>query len=292
MKELHLSSRLMEKPHIKDRVKEAVKCLAMNRVNIMTDSFEPESLEFVCPKIKAAQPYYINGHPSTLYALAIHAKGKGENLMGAIKVFGSTGEVLNDKKREMIEKVFGCKVFDCYGNAEFGVIAHEPAQGKVEEDSMNNTEQIILDFIVWPETLDTDAEDKEIVLTGLANDAMPLIRYRMGDMGEVKKRSDGFYLRKIQGRTHDLVKIAGKHYPTHYIQDLLDRIDGIDEFQLEKREGRVLLLLLVLSETADRDEVSRQVKHIWNDHIEVEFSEFSDLKRVGWRDKFRYMVAG
>ncbi|MEE9615121.1 MAG: phenylacetate--CoA ligase family protein [Thermodesulfobacteriota bacterium] len=291
MKELHLSSRLMETPPLKDRVKEAVKCLAMNRVNVLTDSFEPDSLQRVCRKIKAARPYYLTGHPSTLYALALHARERGESLAGTIKVFGSSGEVLNRKKRGTIEEVFGCKVFDCYGSAEFGVVAHELARENVKKNGAAETEQKILDFIVWPETLDTDTGDKEIVLTGLTNDAMPLIRYRTGDMGEIERRDDGFYLGNVQGRTHDLVKIGGRRYPTHYIQDLVDRMEGIDEFQLEQREGLPLLLRLVTSDTADRDEVSRRVKLLWDGRVEVEFSDFSGLKRVGWRNKFRYVVA-
>jgi phenylacetate-CoA ligase len=282
MKEAHLSSRFPEAFPLKDRIKEYIKCIAINRVNIMTDSFDPDALMKAWRRLKSVKPYLIQGHPSTLYALAMLLRDNGEGGEGVIDVFESTGELLDRKKRERIEDVFKCRVFDRYGNAEFGVVAHETGE---EIASLR-----VVDFMVWPESVPTDEGGHEIVLTGLTNSAMPLVRYRTGDFGELESREDGFYLSNLMGRVHDIVRIGERTYPTHYIQDLLDRVGGIDEFQVETRNGGPLLLRLVVPDHGARDALRERIKGWWGDDVEVEFTDLTDLKRVGSQGKFRYLV--
>lgn len=283
MKEVHLSSRFPETFPLKDRIKEYIKCMALNRVNIMTDSFDYKALKKVWNKLKKVKPYLIQGHPSTLYALALFVKETENRGEGIIKVFESTGELLDKKKREVIKDVFNCQIFNRYGNAEFGVVAY---QTKENSDKLK-----VIDYMVWPEILQIEGDTYEIVLTGLTNDAMPLIRYRTGDLGTLEKQEDGFYLKNIQGRIHEVVKIGDKNYPTHYIQDLLDRIGGVDEFQIEIRDNAPLLLRLVVSEESARDNIKHHIKSWWNNDVEIEFTDFNGLKRVGWREKFKYVIS-
>ena len=73
-------------------------------------------------------------------------------------------------QRETIARVFECRVVDRYGLAEFGVVAYQM-------DGDSNALRVY-DGFVWPET----TEEGEIVLTGLTNRMMPLIRYRTGDL--------------------------------------------------------------------------------------------------------------
>lgn len=282
MKEVHLSTRFPEKFPLKDRIRERIKCMSMNRVNIVSDSFDPGSLEKIWNELKGVRPYSVQAHPSTLYALALFVKEREEPGDGTIRVFESTGEILDEKKRRTIEEVFNCKVFNRYGNAEFGVIACD------SEDPDAGLR--VADFMVWPETLELEGGTREIVLTGLTNDAMPLLRYRTGDLGELEVGEDAFYLKNLKGRVHDIVRIGEKGYPTHYIQDLLDRIAGIEEFQVEVRKGLPLLLRLIASDAAKRGAIRESIRGWWGDKVEIEFSDFDGLKRVGWRDKFSYLV--
>lgn len=282
MREAQLSNRQPNLEPWENRLKERLKCLAMNRTNILTDIFDKDSLAKIWERLKKAKPYLIQGHPSTLYALALFLKGNNETAEGILKVFESTGEVLDKKKRETIEDAFSCEVFDRYGNAEFGVVSHELKDPKGK--------QKVLDFITWPEILNLENGINEIVLTGLTNDAMPLIRYRTGDLGKLEVCEDGFYLKDIQGRVHDIVKIGDKNYPTHYIQDLLDKIGGVAEFQLELKDSLLPLLRIALSDANAKGAITERINALWLGKIVLEFTDFAGLKRVGWREKFRYVV--
>lgn len=284
MREVHLSSRFLGMFPFAARAKEFMKCQAMNRINIQTCSFDKPELLSVWSRIKRCKPYLVQGHPSTLFALAVTLREHGVHAIGIIQVVESTGEQLDQRTRETIEQVFGCRVYDRYGNAEFGVVSHETDA----EPCMTK----VVDYMVWPETYLFDEGDNEIVLTGLTNDAMPLIRYRTGDLGKIEKRETGFYIKDLQGRVHDIVHIGDKSYPTHYIQDLLDRIGGIEEFQLEEQNEGRLLLRLIVTEADRQGEIAERVKEWWGQKVEVQFTDFDGLKKMGWRNKFRHVVSG
>jgi phenylacetate-CoA ligase len=146
--------------------------------------------------------------------------------------------------------------------------------------------------LVFPEIskFSNEVPTPEIVLTGLKNTMMPLIRYRTGDRGQLEERGDGYKLNNMTGRIHDLIPIAGVDYPTHYIQDLLDRIGGIEEFQVVLRTEKPILLMLVLESWANVDEIKLSVVAWWKGDVEIQVVGTEDLIRIGWRDKFRYVV--
>ena len=280
--EIHFASRFPEKFPLKDRVKEYIKCFIMNRGNIFFDSLDDDSLATIWGELCKAKPHLIHAHPSTIYALALWVKRNGIKER-PFKVFESSGELLDKNKRDVIAESLGCKVVDRYGLAEFGVAAYQ-----VHGDA----DLQVFDSFVFPEdnVFDTETQLSELVLTGLTNYFMPLIRYRTGDRGEVVETNDGLFIHNITGRIHDLVEIHGVPYPTHYIQDVIDRIGGVQEFQILKSDKEKMKLLLVSENSANNTAILKKVNDFWGDSFEVKFIEHAGLLSVGWRDKFRYVV--
>ncbi len=280
MREMHLASRFPETFPLRDRLKEHVKCAVLNRTNLFTDQFDPPALDRAWRRIRRARPFLLQGHPSTLYAIALRLRDRGTKATGVIRVFESTGEVLDKRKRETIETVFGCQAIDRYGSAEFGVLAHEEIgqPGRLK----------VLDCVAWPEVAAREGRS-ELVFTGMLNDAMPLVRYRTGDVAELELTEQGYYLHNIVGRTHDVIRIGGHQYPTHYLQDVFDRIGGVDEFQVVQT-GNASLLRLVVPDEQHREAVAQRVHSWWGDDLQLEFTDFEGLVRRGWRSKFRHLI--
>jgi phenylacetate-CoA ligase len=91
----------------------------------------------------------------------------------------TTAEVLEDPDRDLLEGVFGCPVFNRYGCREVSVVASECTGHR--------------GMHVMAEGLYVEVESQAgpagpgqlggILVTDLLNPAMPLIRYRIGDMG-------------------------------------------------------------------------------------------------------------
>jgi phenylacetate-CoA ligase len=289
--ELHFASKFPEEFPWRARVREQVKCLSNNRYNIFFSSFAPNELEEIWQRIKSIGPHLVHGHPSTLYQLALHIEAKYGSGR-AFDIFESSGELLEKKQRETISRVFDCRVIDRYGLAEIGVTAYQT--------DPQRSGMLVFDPLAWPEIIPAEtgvdmpeiagAETGELVVTGLKNRMMPLIRYRPGDMATLRETAAGFVIEEIVGRVHDVVQIAGRPIPTHFIQDLLDRIGGVKEFQIEIREGRPLFRI-VAEPGLDPQAFRSRLLSWWPDAIDVEFIESNALKLQGWRSKFRHLIS-
>jgi phenylacetate-CoA ligase len=283
MPEVHFASRFPEKFPLKDRLKEHAKTLAMNRANIFVDSIDDKNLARVWRKLKNCRPYLVHAHPSTIYALALYVK-KYYGPSKAFEVFESSGELLDHNKRKTISEALCCNVVDRYGLAEFGIVAYQ------NDKSSNDLR--VYDTYVFPEMYhyNNGANEPELVFTSLRNRTMPLIRYRTGDRGTLMEGNDGFKIKEITGRIHDFIFIGGTKYPTHYIQDVLDRIGGVEEFQIFiGKDGRNTLKLVLESEVNSIDTIHK-IQTWWGKDIQIQQISHDELARVGWRDKFRYVV--
>ncbi len=274
-RELHFASKFLDQPSVQDRRRERIKELAMNRANIFFNDLGQKDLELIWKRILQFRPYMIHAHPSTAYAMAI-AIEKTKFPRQGFQVFESSGELLDLKKRRKIEEVFQCRVFDRYGLAEVGVVAYQ--------DNSSDTCLRIFDDFCYPET-----SDGEVVVTALQNHHMPLIRYRTGDLATLETQSDGFYFSKMYGRVHDLIQIGARTVPTHHIQDVLDRIGGVLEFQIEKQNDH-FDLKIVPANLEDQTRIRAEIERYFGDDLPAKFVNLTDLTRVGERQKFRYLV--
>lgn len=280
--EVHLSSKFHDASSRKELWIEQVKCWSLNRVNVHTHTFDDQGLAKLYADLKRARPYSIQGHPSTLYFLALYVRKKGIPAKGLFKAFQSTGESLDKSKFELIQEVFGCQINNRYGNAEFGVVA-------CSRGDFNELE--VLDSIVFPESHSLGNGLEELVLTGLTNQAMPLIRYKTGDVGEVSFKNGHYVISRLVGRVHDLVELNGQTYPTHYIKDILERMGGLDEFQIvQNGSSDYKVLKIVPNQFCDRARIETRVKELFGEALRIEYTGFDGLILQGWRDKFRYLV--
>lgn len=278
-RETHLSTLFTSKPPPNVGRKEFV----LNRFNIYTSGFDENSQKKLLSDLYMAQAKLVQGHPSSLYALAKYVQQNGINAKKLFKIFVSTGEMISPKQRKTIENVFGARVSNRYGACEFGVMAQELAAGPYGEMLVN-------DSMVWPESCDPDSDGiGELVFTNLRNPAMPLIRYKMGDLGELEERSDGWWIKKLTGRIHDSVNIDGTNYPTHFIQDILDRCGKIDDFQiLVDKTGRAKELRLVTDER-NWANINKKVRSYFP-NLMAKRIDLKDIIFTGIRGKFSYLV--
>ncbi len=123
-------------------------------------------------------------------------------------------EPYSEGVRKRLEDFYGIKVYNSYGLSEMngpGVAFECPCQ-----DGLHVWEDAYLVEIIDPETLEPvpDGQYGELVLTTLRREAMPILRYRTGDLtrmlpgvcgcGRVHRRID-----RIRGRCDDMFIIKG-----------------------------------------------------------------------------------
>ncbi|MDS4059846.1 MAG: phenylacetate--CoA ligase family protein, partial [Candidatus Contendobacter sp.] len=89
-----------------------------------------------------------------------------------------TSERLYDDQREIIARIFGCRVANGYGARDAGFIAHECPSGGMHLSA----EDIVVELIDQDGRPVQAGEAGEIVVTHLATRDFPLVRYRTGDI--------------------------------------------------------------------------------------------------------------
>jgi phenylacetate-coenzyme A ligase PaaK-like adenylate-forming protein len=166
-----------------------------------------QKLDSFLRQIRAMRPKMLFGYPSALSHIATHAEAKGQNMNDlGIQVAFVTSERLYDEQRLQINRTFGCPVANGYGSRDAGFISHECPQG-----GMHITAEDIIVEIVNPNGKSLPpGESGEIVVTHLATEDFPFIRYRTGDIGildtNICSCGRGLpMLKEIQGRSTDFL---------------------------------------------------------------------------------------
>jgi phenylacetate-CoA ligase len=162
------------------------------------------------------------------------------------------GEMVTQHCRDIVKKSFNSELFETYGSVEFGHLAFECNK---HYGLHVITDGAYLEFIDRYGEYVSPGEQGEIIVTGLWNRAMPLIRYRIGDLGipTDEKCACGRswpLIKSIQGRTNDyLVLPSGKKIPAGwlYIERIIDKelkknVFSISHYQIiQDRKNRVII---------------------------------------------------
>ena len=163
------------------------------------------------------------------------------------------GEVLTRYRRSLIKNVFCLEINDTYGSVEFGRLAFECN----EHSGLHMiTDSAVTEFIDENGESVAPGERGEIVATGLYNYAMPIIRYRLGDIGIFtdEKCSCGRnwpLIKNIDGRFSDVLVLSSgnKIYPHFLIQcinsELKKNLFCISQYQIiQKKRNKILLKII------------------------------------------------
>jgi phenylacetate-CoA ligase len=155
--------------------------------------------------IHSTKAAYVDGYPSALYQAAQMMIELGRPLpKGQLKAVFTSSESLLAYQREVIEEAFGASVWDRYGTAEFAVSMTACSEKNLHVDM----EFCIVEVDVVEET--EDYVRGPLLVTGLANNVTPFLRYRIGDGGTRLKRPcpcgrAGDVFLDVDGRNDDFV---------------------------------------------------------------------------------------
>lgn len=124
--------------------------------------------------LRAFRPDLLWVYPTTLEALCLLVQKTGAKLH--VPAVMSSSEVLSSDVWRFAERLLGCRVFDRYGQAERVACAHAFSVEEYRFVPGYAHVELIVD------SQDESSVFYEIVGTSLWNTAMPLVRYRTGDL--------------------------------------------------------------------------------------------------------------
>ncbi len=159
--------------------------------------------------------------------------------------------------RERVEAAIEGSAIDCFGMSETGIVAAET----LSRDGLEPLPGMAMLEVIDPQTLvpTPDGEKGELVVTTLARELMPLIRFRTGDLTVVQRLPDGSIRlpRGVIGRVDEMLKVKGvKLYPKE-LGPILASIPGLDAKQYQLIVSRItsgtdsLELRVVVDSNAD-----------------------------------------
>ena len=187
------------------------------------------------------RPRVVFGYASTIALFAGFLEQHGKKISG-IKGAFTTAEKLYQPQRELIERVFGCKVFDCYGSSEIQNVAAECTLSKMH---------INADFVVLEESRVEGDMPRPFLLTSLQNYSMPFIRYRNEDCGYLSEEAclcgNHFPLMRLEiARTSDhFLFPGGRVVHGEFFTHLMYGSSGVLTFQFHQTALDEIILSLV-----------------------------------------------
>ena len=205
-------------------------------------------------------------------------------------------EALHDFQRELIERAFGCPVFNTYGCREFMLIASECEQ---RSGLHVNADHLVVE-IAGREAASAPDSAGEIVITDLHNYGMPFVRYANGDLatpahGGACACGRGLPLiARVDGRKLDAIRTPSGHVlPGEFFPHMLKDVPGLRQFQVVQRSLDSLDIALVRGAEFDASGeayIRREIAKVLGDSLRVHIN-FVDTIPLTATGKLRVTVS-
>jgi phenylacetate-CoA ligase len=257
-------------------------------VHLSSDHLEPEFMEQYVAAMRRWKCRFIQAFPSALYPLARWLKDNpAPDVAETIESVQLFSENAYPHQVELIRDVFNCDVYIEYGQSERVVkavtFANEsrfhfwPSYGRAE----------LIGFDGKPVT--TPGQLGEIVGTAYDNKAMPLVRYRTGDMGVLSATESTLFpgtlvLDRVEGRLQEFLVCRGDRLVSiatigaaHF-----DALSGAERMQFEQHEvGKAVLKVQAPSlNEATRAALARGLLEKTQGGLDVEVVRVDEVERT------------
>ena len=196
-------------PHIRTDWKGRLRRALLERHYAYLDTLKMDqrAMSHFADSLVCTPPSLLFGHAHSLHLFAEYLRTARPNVAIRPRGIISTCMVLHDFERRTIEEVFRCKVTNRYGCEEVSLIACECER---HHGLHINTDGIYLEVLRQDGSPSAAGEPGMIVVTDLANLAMPILRYQVGDMGVLSDRPCSCgrtlpMLERVEGRVADYV---------------------------------------------------------------------------------------
>ncbi len=256
----------------------------MKRLLILsTYDMNRDNIHQYAAALQKYKPKFLHGFPSALEVLARFLKDRDIPAPIRVKAIFTQSEVVYPWQRKFIEQYFNAEIFDWYGMEERVIAAAE-----CEQHSGYHvfSEYCIVEVLKDGQHV-TD-EEGELVSTRLDNYAMPLIRYKTGDLGLLKSEKcrcgRNLPLMTITGgRDRNFVVTKSGGMISITIVDIPNATENVEQFQfIQEKAGVVTLKILKKDSFSDEDLqlVQKDIKQKFGDMVDVKIEFVTSIDRT------------
>jgi phenylacetate-CoA ligase len=239
------------------------------------------------------EPELIDSYPSSLLILARLAKQQNLKLPTPKAIIVSAETLLHDHRKE-IEAAFQCKVYDQYASSEPSCFWFDCEHGNMHQ----SPEYGISEVLDAAGTQVGPMQEGEVVVTSFLNPAMPLIRYRVGDvatLGPEEACPCGRKLprvEKVEGRRDDILYVPERGYVGR-MDPVFKGIENITEAQIIQESLDKIVVLLVPAPGYTPDigaHLLENIRQKVGNRVNLELQQVQQIPR-GPNGKFRSVIS-
>ncbi len=253
--------------------------------------------------IKRIKPDTIMCVPSFILRLIQYAEEHNIDYKNSsIKRIIGIGEGLRDQNFELnllgkkIKEKWDIQLFATYSSTEMGATFSECEYGM---GGHVHPELIIVEIIGEDGLPVPDGQPGEIVVTTLGVEAMPLLRFRTGDIAakivdKCKCGRNSYRLTPLVGRMNNMIKLKGTTLYPPAINDVLDNTDYVENYVIEVRQNEAgtddVTIKIGLKEEQDFN-VVKELKDSFRSRIrvapQIEILPVEEIQKINFPAKSR-----
>lgn len=239
-------------------------------------------------KINKFRPKIIESYVQPIYELAIFIKNNDLEVFFPEGIITSAG-TLYPEMEKLIKEVFQCSVLNRYGSREIGDVACSCERNKgLHVNIINNYIEILNDNLkpVKP------GEIGQIYITKLTNFTMPLIRYKIGDLGIPSENlfcecRRGFPLIKfVEGREMSVFRTReGSIIPAEFFIHFIGVVfnEGIiSKFQVIQNSFESITIKFVLEKPIlfekKKKQISETIRKVMGKDCEIIWEQVNEIE--------------
>ncbi|HPW65755.1 MAG TPA: hypothetical protein PLY32_00130 [Salinivirgaceae bacterium] len=231
-------------------------------------------VDYMIERISKSKPYILWSTPSVIEIVANRLAEKGISLNIPYLYF--TSEHFNQIQFEKFKKYISDNIIDIYGSMESPCLGFElNKSGERTVYPNSNLFEIINERDFGGQRVG------DVIITNLINYTMPIIRYDLKDLCEIKedKNIPHKYISPIIGRIDDILQFPdGKQFVHHHAHEMFMDFEECEQFKFLQKDNGPIVLQLKPNKRFSNDFIKEKAYQRWNKRfsqyiLEIEFVE-------------------
>ena len=244
---------------------------------------EDTALEILA-MINDIRPHVIIGYPFSILMISQIARQKGIRIHPVESII-TAGETLSERRRQLLEEAYGCRVHDFFSHHEDVAVISE---------CRHKTKHVFENF-AYNEVIDDNGAPSaggvgRLVGTGFYNYAMPLIRYTVGDnvefvagTGQCPCGSKFRRVKEIVGRQNDYLETPDGRFLGNVLEHAVDNAKGVRLSQCVQDTVDHIYINMIVDETFSEESIKafeQGLRLRLGNEIRIDFKVVDQLEKT------------
>lgn len=234
-----------------------------------------ENMKYYVEDLNRYKPHALDGFFTSMCDIANYIERHNIALTFKPVAIFPTSETLTDEGRALLERVFGCKVYNQYASSEGAPFVNDCPQQKLHVSLASGV-------------FEPYGDNNEVLVTSFTTHGTPLIRYRIGDCMIFENNSvcdcgdASTMVKTIEGRSQDYL-FTGDGLKVYHLGSILKGVPNVIihmQFIQEKKQEILLCLQVDAQYTSEHEKTIREnFTHVFGKNTNLNIQYVKEITR-------------